>query len=245
MMTILMAVGAAVCVALAVACGGGDDGGNRGEAADDTAGEITNDQLSRMVLAIEDFGPEFANFAPDQKNGLQNLETASKQDFDAAGERVDLDTAGFASGYRNLYQRRATTGSTFFAGSGTNLFATKEGAGNYVSDSRDELTEYLGKTIEELTIKSSSPFDVQLADEAAGANQEIDVATNDGSTVTIWYTAVLFRRGRLTGVVAISGIGLGQTEQERLQGKAQGLASTMNERMSSVLAGKSPAAAAP
>jgi hypothetical protein len=242
--TILMAVGTAVCVALAVACGGGDDGGNRGGAADDTAGEITSDQLSRMVLAIEDFGPEFGNFSPDQKNGLQNVETASEPDFDAVGERADLETAGFASGYRNLYQRQATSG-VFFAGSGATLFATKEGAGNYVSDSRKELTEYLGKTIGDLTIKSSSPFDVGVADEAVGANQDIDIKSSDGSTVTVWYTAVLFRRGRLSGVVAISAIGPSESEQRRLQGKVEALASTMNERMGSALAGSAPAAVVP
>ena len=241
--TILMLVGAAVCVAVSVACGGGGDGGNDGGASDDTAREITSDHLSRMVLALGDFGPEFAGFAMDEKNGLQNVETASEQDFDPAGERSDLETAGFASGYRNLYQRQATNASTFFAGSGANLFATNEGAGNYVSDSRNELTEYLGKTNGGVTISSSSPFDVEVADEAVGANQEIAIKREDGSTITVWYTSVLFRRGRLAGVAAISGIGLSQSEQQRLQGKAEALAATMNERMASALAGTGPSSA--
>ena len=241
--TILMLIAAAVCVAVSVACGGGGDDGNDGGASDDTARKITSDHLSRMVLTPGDFGPEFADFAADEKNGVQNVETASEQDFDPAGERSDLETAGFASGYRNLYQRQVTNGSTFFAGSGANLFATNQGAGSYISDSRNELAEYLGKTIEGVTINASSSFDVEVADEAVGANQEIAIKMEDGSTVTVWYTSVLFRRGRLTGVAAISGIGLSQSEQQRLQGKAEALAATMNERMASALAGTGPSSA--
>jgi hypothetical protein len=237
--TILVAIGAVVCVVPAVDCGGADDAGDGGGAVNDTAGDITSDQLSRMVLAINDFGPEFSGFGADQKNGPQNVQTASDQDFDPADERADLEAAGFAAGHRNLYQRQANTGA-FFAGSGANLFASTEGAGKYVSDSRAELTEYLGKTIGSLTIKSSSPFDVQVADEAVGANQNIDIEASDGSTITVWYTAVLFRRGRLTGVVAISAIGPGESEQERLQDQVETLASTMNERMRSALAAQSP-----
>ena len=239
--TVLIVIGAIVCVAPGVACGGGDDG--RGS-VDDTAGEITSDELSRMMLTLEDFGPDFAAFGADPKNGAQDLQTMSEQDFDPAGERADLEAAGFAAGYRNLYQQPETSG-IFFAGDSVTLFATKEGAANYVADSRKELTEYLGKTIGELTIKSSTPFDVEVADGAAAANQEIDVIADDGSTVTLWYTAVLFRRGRLAGVVAISGISLREAERRRLQDKVEALASTMNERMSSVLAGTAPAAAVP
>ena len=239
-----IAAGASLVVTFAVACGGGDDGGSNGGAADDTTGQITNDQLSRMVLTLPDLGPDFAGFAADQKNGVQDLQTASEQDFDPTGERADLESAGFAGGYRNLYQRQASTG-TFFAGSGVYVFGTKEGAGKYVSDSRDELKEYLGKTIGDLTIKSSSPFDVTVADEAVGGNQDIDIKSSDGSTVTVWYTAVLFRRGRLTGVTAISAIGPSESEKQRLQGRVGVLAGSLNDRVGSVLAGSSPAALAP
>ena len=242
--TVPIAIVAVFCVVMAVACGGGNGGNDGGGAVDDTTGEITSDQLSRMVLTLADFGPDFTGFGADQKNGAQDLQTASERDFDPSGERADLESAGFASGYRNLYQRQANSG-LFFAGSGANLFAMKAGAGNYVSDSRDELTEYLGKTIGDLTITSSSPFEVQVADEAVGANQEIDIKSSDGSTVTVWYTSVLFRRGRLTGVVAISAIGPSQSDQQRLQGKVEALAGTMNERMGSVLAGTGPAATVP
>ncbi len=237
----ITAVSVALSVALAVACGGGGDNGG---ALDDTAREVTSFHLSRAVLSIEDFGPEFAGFAASQRNGPQDLETAAEQDLDAAGERADLEAAGFASGYRNLYQRQATSGA-FFAGSGANLFATTEGARKYVSDSRDELTEYLGKTIGGLTINSSSPFDVDVAEETVGANQEIAIQRDDGSSVTVWYTTVLFRRGRLTGVVAISAIGPEESEQQRLQDQVETLASIRNERMASALAGTTTSASTP
>jgi hypothetical protein len=228
-------------LALVVACGGGG-GEEPKSAADDTAREISDAELSQMVLALADFGHEYTGFAADPENGMTNLETASKDDFDAAGERADLETAGFASGYNAVYQRDLVPGQVFFVASGIHEFATQDGAAQYVTDSKAELTEYLGKTIDELTIQSSTPFEADVADEAAGASQEIAVSLNDGSSLTFWYTAVLFRRGRLTGAVAISGTELSDIDQQRFQNNAKGLASAMNGRIASVLAANAPTA---
>ena len=228
--------------AIVVACGGGKSSNNV-PAADDTSREITDEQLSQMVLALGDFGPDYGGFTADPENGVTNLDTASKDDFDPAGERADLETAGFQSGFNTFYQDQPAAGKPFFLGSGIHLFTEKQGAAQYVSDSRTELTEYLGKTIDEITIQSSTPFEVDIGDEAVGADMELVVKSEDGSSVTVWYTAAMFRRGRLIGAVAISGIDLTELDRKRLHGNAEGLAAAMNGRIASVLAAAPPAAA--
>lgn len=67
---------------------------------------------------------------------------------------------------------------------------------------------------------------------------------DDRSTVAFWATVAAFRRGRLVGVVQMHAINASELEKTRLGGMAGALASTMNDRMGSVLAAASTAAPA-
>jgi len=239
---ILKAVPAALAVPgllFVVSCGSGGE-------ADDTSREITSEQLTQMVLTLDQFGPEYASFAPDEKNGVVNIDTASEDDFDPTAERGDLQTFGFASGYEAYYSaQEATAGGSVFLGSQTVIFETADGAAGYFDDSITELSEDLGRTSGDTTLIEAEKFDVDTAaNEAVGMRGVARFTNEDGSSTDVWIAATQLRRGRLLGAVAIYAIGADDLEKQRLEGKVKGLASVMNDRIASVLATAAPAAAA-
>ena len=117
-------------------------------------------------------------------------------------------------------------------GSTVYLFATTEGASGYLSDSVSEIES---RSHQE-GVKSFKKADLDVGQDAARFDIEVNVPRDDGSTVAFWATAAAFRRGRLIGVVQMHSINASELEKNRLGGKAGALASTMNERMASVLA---------
>jgi len=225
----LLALTTGLSLLTAAACSGGGS-------VDDTAREISNEQLAQMVLALEQFGPEYAAFTPQAENGVKNLDTASADDFDAADERADLERASFVSAYEVNFLKEAVEGAPFFLGSEVYLFASADGATTYLKDSEAELTENAGRTSEGSTIEAINRFEVKAGDEALGANADISVRREDGSSTGFWLTVVEFRRGRLAGDVRMFGMGLSDIDKVRLQGKVEALAAVMNERVSGALA---------
>src|SRR5437879_5947004 len=82
----------ALMLALATCGGGGEK-----QALDDTAREISNEELGRMVLALEQFPPEYAAFKADEDNGLLTIDKEVEGTFDPAKERSDLEKFGWIS----------------------------------------------------------------------------------------------------------------------------------------------------
>ena len=204
---------------------------------DDTAArEISNEQLAQMVLALDHFGPEYAAFTPEADNGVRNVDTASAGDFDAADERADLERASFVSAYEVNFLNEAVEGAPFLLGSEVYVFANADGAGTYLKDSEAEITENAGRTSDGATIEAINRFEVKAGDEAMGANADISLRRDDGSSTRFWLTVVEFRRGRLVGDVRMFGMGLSDIDKVRLQGKVEALAAVMNERVSGALA---------
>ena len=231
----LLALTTGLSLLTAAACGGGGS-------VDDTAREISNEQLAQMVLALDHFGPEYAAFTPEADNGVRNVDTASAGDFDAADERADLERASFVSAYEVNFLNEAVEGAPFLLGSEVYVFANADGARTYLKDSEAEITENAGRTSDGATIEAINRFEVKAGDEAMGANADISLRRDDGSSTRFWLTVVEFRRGRLVGDVRMFGMGLSDTDKVRLQGKVEALAATMNERVSSAVAVGSTAA---
>jgi len=234
---------------LAAACGGDSDGNGGG---DDTAREISNEELAQMVLAPEQFGPEYVGFTSDPDNsGALNLDTASEDDFDPAAERADLEAFGFASGYQAYFTSgQGTEAGTRSLGSDVGVFQTADSAAQYFGDSTAEIKDYIGKTSEGFTIVEAEEFDLEsTADEAVGLRAVSRFTSEDGTTTDIWIVGTSFRRGRLLGGLTIYAIGASDLEKQRLQGIATVLTSTMNNRVGTVLAAgaatAAPAAAGP
>ncbi len=223
-----LAVGLLAVVAMA--CQGG------GSTADDTARRITDDELAMMVLALEDFGAEFANFEAGEENGFMTAERRAEDSIDPENEAADLKRFGWEAGYEEMYFNPAAgeSGSKlWFVASGVDLHETAEGAAGYFEDSRAEVEDDVGKTREGIILDAAETFDVVIADEAAGLH--FHVIAEDDSGSQYWASGVIFRRGRLIASVSIFSF-----EEQRLEEALRELAGNLNERIGSVLTGDTP-----
>ena len=229
---------ALAAAALLAALAAGACGGNEEESGDDTARDISAEELSRMPLSLGAFGPEYAGFAPGaEANGPLTPEEAAQDDFDPAAEQLDLQLFGFLSGYETYFSGERAKGGAFLLGSEVSLFETTEGASGYLDDARAEISQDVGKTNRGATLKEAQELNADVADQSVGARGVLSIAGQDGASTDAWFVAVPFRRGRLIGSAAMYAIGASDLEKQRLEGKVKSLAGTMNERMREVLGG--------
>ena len=223
---------AATLVAIAVlGCqGSGDSDGA------DTARQISDDELARMALALEDFGADFAGFQADGDNGLRTLDQIAEDDLDPEDERADLDRFGWASGYQEFYfdpQASQERTGVLAVGSSVFLFEAVQGATGYLEDSTDELVTQVGKSSKGTTLEEIREFDVDVGDGAAGAVFHGRVESEQGSTFSLWLTAVMFRHGRLIATIDIYSF-----DEKQFQDTFKDLARQMDQRVGSVLSGE-------
>jgi hypothetical protein len=207
---------------------GGDD-----KPADDTARQISDDELADMTLALTDFGADYADFVATGDNGPRTLDDVAEDDFDPEDERADLERTAWASGYQEFYinPQDEEEPSAFFVGSSIDLFETAEGAADYLEDSRAELTTQIGKKGDNgFTLQETREFDADVADEAAGAVFEGSIETDQISSTSFWMTAVMFRHGRLVAVV-----GMYSSEEPQLEDTLKALALQFDQKVDSAL----------
>ncbi len=221
---------AGLLVIVAMACQGG------GSTTDDTARRITDDELAMMVLALEDFGAEFADFEAGEENGFVTAEQRAEDSIDPENEAADLKRVGWEAGYEETYFDPAAgeSGSTlWFVSSSVDLLETAEGAAGYFEDSRAEAEDDVGKAREGIILDAAETFDADIADEAAGVHFHV-IAEDDAGSL-YWASAVIFRRGRLIASVSIFSF-----EEQRPEDALRELAENLNERIVSVLTGDTP-----
>jgi predicted RNase H-like HicB family nuclease len=227
--SIPLALAAALIALFAVACsrGGADS------KVDDTAREISNEELAQMVLALEDFGGAYEGFQADDDNGFETLEQAAEGGFDSEDEAKDLQEFGWVTSYDADFtgaQAVESRAGVYAVGSDVDLFEDAEGAAGYFADSAAEWPEIAGTYSNGLTVEEVETFDVDVGDEAIGAHIKGYVEDDEGSKIDIWASGLDFRHGRLMGSVAFA------TFDERTFEEAlKGLALVMDERMTGVL----------
>jgi len=220
---------AAVVVLLfpAAACSGGGE-------SDDTAREISNEELGQMVLGPEQFGPEFAGFSSGDENGPQTVEQIANEDDDPAAERADLEQHGFTDGYKMLYYTQQPPGGQVASvGSLVYLFETAEGAAGYLEDSIAEMRDDQEDEDPSAIFEWS---DLDAGDEAVSLRFDGPQPTDEGSTISLSGTVIFFRHGRIVAGMLLYGFALPDPEKQRLHGNMETLASVMNDRITSVLA---------
>ncbi len=214
----------------AIACGGGGD-----EETDDTAREISSEELAQMVLAPDQFGAEYVRFTPDSENGVLSLDQATQEEDDPEAERADLQQFGYSSGYRSFYSDTEFQGTgVFYVGGVVYLFTGNDGADGYLSDSVDEFGEMSNDS--DVSFSKFETFDLDVADEAIGARFEGAVKRDAGSESPLWGAVSYFRHGRITGALSIFGLQMDDPGKQRIEDNAKALASVMNERIATVLA---------
>jgi len=217
---------------LAIVTLGCQGGGSNGP-ADDTARPISDDELAGMVLGLAEFGADYASFQADDDNGLRTLDQAVEGDLDPEDERADLERFDWASVYQQFYtnpQAAKETSGVYVVGSTVTLFDTVQGAAGYLEDSRGELTTQVGKSTGALTVVDIQKFDADVANGAAGAIIQGDIQTQQGSSVPLWMSAIMFRHGRLVAVVAAYTF-----EEPQLQDSLRTLALRLDQNIGSTL----------
>jgi tetratricopeptide (TPR) repeat protein len=227
----LLALAIGFLAVVALACQGGGDS----SPVDDTDQEISDDELALMVLALEDFGADFADLQAVEDSGVLTLDQAAEDDFDPEDERADLERFGWASGYQEFYAnpQAAEEGSgVFFVGSSVDLFETVEGAAGYFEDSSAEVLDQAGKTRNGTTVEEILTFDADIADEATGVLARFHSEDQEGSEIHFWASALVFRHGRLLGTVGIYSL-----EEQWFQEELRSLARQMDQNIGSILAG--------
>jgi hypothetical protein len=226
----------ALTFALAVACGGGGQ-------KDLTDREITDDELSLMVLPLSDLGSQYADFELDDTSGLQNNEQVIDDAFDKEDEAQDVERFGRATGYDGSYTFSGglpeEKGPVHIA-TGVILHENADGASGNLKDGVEDAQRAVGMTKEDVTIQSVETFEVgNIGDEAVGLSQKASLKV-DEEELTLYQTIVGFQEGRLIGSVAITSLEGGDAQEE-----ATALARKLDERILAVLRGEVEATSAP
>jgi hypothetical protein len=218
---------AAALLAVFAACQGSGD-------ADDTTRPIADGELTNMVLDLTEFGPDYAGLQAENGNGLRTLDQAVQGDLDPEDERSDLERFDWTSAFEQFYanpQASQQRSGVYGAGSTVNLFETAQGAEGYLEDSRGELTTQVGRTYDTVTIVDIQEFNADVRDGAAGSVIQANVKGDQGSTVSLWQSAIMFRHGRLVAVV-----GVYTFEEPQLEDSLKDLALRIDENITTALA---------
>jgi hypothetical protein len=226
----------ALTLILASACGGGGQ-------KDLTDREITDDELSLMVLPLSDLGSQYADFELDDTSGLQSNEQAIDDAFDSEDEAQDVERFGRANGYEAFYtstQALLDEKGPINVGMDVILHENADGASGNLKDGVEDAQRAVGMTKEDVTIQSVDTFKVDnIGDEAVGMVHKASFKVDEGE-LTVEQTVVGFQEGRLIGSVAITGF-----EGEDMQAEATALARKLDERILAVLRGEVEPSSAP
>jgi len=227
----LFTILAALALVSAYACGGGGGG-----QADLTDREITDEELSLMVLPLPDLGPQYADFELDDTSGLQSNEQVISDAFDEEDEAQDVERFGRANGYEESYTfstAQPDEKGPIHIATGVILHADADGASANLKDGAEDAQRVVGMSKEDVTIQGVDTFEVgDIGQEAVGLIQKASIKV-DEEELTIGQTLVGFREGRLIGSVAITSLEGGGAQEE-----ATALARKLDERILAVLRGE-------
>jgi len=226
----------ALTLALAVACGGGGQ-------KDLTDREITDEELSLMVLPLSELGSQYADFELDDTSGLQSNEQAIDDAFDKEDEAQDVERFGRANGYEALYtssQALLEEKGPINIGMDVILHENADGASGNLKDGVEDAQRAVGKTQEDVTIEGADTFKVDNIGQGAVGMVHKASFKVDEQELTVEQTVVGFQEGRLIGSVAITGF-----EDEDMQVEATALARKLDERIQAVLRGEVEPSSAP
>lgn len=207
-----------------------------GTTADDTPRAISDDELAMMVLTLEDFGSEFANFKPSEQNGLMTAELRAENSIDPEAEAANLEGFGWVSGYQDIYfnpQAGKEEAEVWFVHSGVDVFENAKGAADYFEESWAQLEDDVGTTKDGGILDKAETLAVDLADEATSFRFHIRLEEDPSSQY--WASGLAFRRGHL-----VAAVGIYDFEEQRLEDTLLDLARKLDERIGSVLADDTP-----
>jgi len=215
-----------LAIVLLSACGGG--GGD-----ERTDREITDEELSLMVLPQSELGSQYAEFLLDEGgSGFQTNESQIEAAFDKDDEAKDVERFGRLNGYDQSFisPDALQEGKGVFAvGTTLGLYEDAEGASGDFQDVPEDLRRSVAKTSEEATLTDMQDFDPgEIGDGSGGLVLTFDIA---GQGVRV--TTVGFREGRLVADAVIA-----RADDEDVREEATALARKLDERLLAVLRGE-------
>ena len=211
------------------ACGGGGE-------KDITDREITDGELSLMVLPLSDLGSQYAGFElSEDQSGFQSNDKTIENAFDQEDETADVQRFGRVKGYEEDYlSSEGLLGGTgpFHISTAVVLHEGADGASGNLKDGVEDAQRAVGSTKEDATLETAEKFSVEdVGQEAAGLFQKGSVEADGG--LTFYQTVVGFRQGRLIGAVSIT-----RLDDEDVRDEATALARKLDERILAVLRGE-------
>jgi len=212
-----------------IACGGGK--------ADLTAREITDEELSLMVLPLAELGSQYADFEFDEdESGFQSNDDQIEDAFDEDDEAEDIERFGRLNGYADVYSSLAAVTDAegvFFIGTSVSLYENTDGASGDLEDEVEDSRREIGMTTsDDVTLENAEEFEAEgIGDESVGLILTLSVSGDE--KLTFYGTLVGFRRGRLIGSSIIA-----RFDDEDVQEEAALLARKLDQRISAALQGE-------
>lgn len=189
----------AASLLLVTACGGG--GADQEDGI--VAGDISDEQLSQMVLSQSEWGDEYAaleSTGPSLEDREQRTQHVSED------EAQDLERFGELKSYQDGYSREEAfqegTGP-LRVGTTVYLFKSGKGASDYLEDDIADLKGEVGKERGLITIRSVERFAVEgIGDESEGL-QIISTYLTEYGMLAVYQTMVSFREGGILAFVSV------------------------------------------
>jgi hypothetical protein len=216
----------AAFLSLMVACGGGGAGEEDGI----TAGDISDEQLSQMLLSQSEWGDEYAALEPsgslleDREQRAQHVSEDEAQDLERFGE-----LKSYQDGYSREEAFEEGTGP-LRVGTTVYLFESGKGASDYLEDDIEDLQEAIGEERGLATIQSVDRFAVEgIGDEAVGL-QIISTYLTEYGLIAVYQTMVSFREGGILAFVSVM-----RVDNTNLNAEVTALARKLDDRIWDVL----------
>ena len=216
-----------IVVMVAVACGGGSDGG-LGKALE----SVDDDDLAAMVLPQEELGEESAGLVMDEDSGFADNEDAAAHTIDSEDSGEDLGQAGRTTGYRLTFidpdlAALETGQGVISLGTDVALFSDSAAASDFLAKQADDYRQLEGEEVGEgYAIEQVDTFAVDgLPDEALGLT--VQATYQDAQ---FHQTVVAFRLDRLVGAAFMF-----RADDADVSSQLEGTARAMQQRIKSVL----------
>lgn len=189
----------AASLLLVTACGGG--GADQEDGI--VAGDISDEQLSQMLLSQSEWGDEYAALAStgslleDREQRAQHVSEDEAQDLERLGE-----VKSYQDGYSREEAFQEGTGP-LRVGTTVYLFESGKGASDYLEDDIEDLEGAIGEERGLTTIHSVDRFAVEgIGDEAVGL-QIISAYLTEYGLLAVYQTMVAFREGAILAFVSV------------------------------------------
>jgi hypothetical protein len=213
------------------ACGG--DGNQESELP---GREITDAELTMMVLSMAELRDVYAGFEGIEVSRFKTNEQTAEEDSDPQDEAQDLEQFGRVKEYVRIYgspEIEEPLGSerAILLASRVQLFQEAEGASGYLEDHLAEMKDGAGKKSQGATVEQAKSFNVGgLGDESVGMRAGLVFPEDDGSGFEAYGTWVFLRRDRL-----LSSVLLVTLEDEDVTAVVEALAREIDNRIQAIL----------